>query len=121
MDISNSADLVDVRDIIARFEELDADDERDLDDDQEHVELGSLLEELSGNGGDEQWRGDWYPVTLIRETYFTEYAQDLAEDCFEYTNDNSWPYSHIDWEAAAADLQQDYTSIEYAGVTYWYR
>jgi hypothetical protein len=42
--------------------------------------LYDLLAELRGNGGDHEWRGDWYPVTLIRDSYFTEYAQSFAED-----------------------------------------
>lgn len=32
-----------------------------------------------------------------------------------------WPLRHIDWDAAAEELKQDYTSVEFDGVTYWIR
>ncbi len=91
---------------------------------EEALELHSLkaiLEDLKGNGGDEQWRGDWYPITLIRDSYFTEYAQELAEECGMVDPKASWPTRCIDWEQAADELKTDYTSTEIDGVTYWYR
>lgn len=128
-DISNSADIIDVRDIIERFEELeegthDGDGNQltlDGDDASEFSTLTELLHELEGYGGDEQWRGDWYPVTLIRDSYFEEYAQELAEDIGSVTGSEQWPHNCIDWERAARELQMDYTSVEYDGITYWYR
>ena len=95
----------------------------DLDDDEtEELEtLEGLLSDLEGYGGDEQWDGRWYPVTLIRESYFQEYAQELAEDIGAIPKDASWPCTCIDWEQAARELRMDYSSVEYDGVTYWYR
>ena len=87
---------------------------------EELTTLESILEDLAGNGGDEHWDGDWYPVTLIRDSYFQDYAQDLAEDC-GFVSGNEWPARCIDWEQAARELQMDYTSTEIDGVTYWYR
>ena len=78
--------------------------------------LQVVLSELKGNGGDEQWRGDWYPVMLIRDSYFDDYAQELAV-CLT----KRWPYTCIDWVQAARELQMDYTSTEIDGVTFWYR
>lgn len=83
--------------------------------------LTALLEELEGNGGDEEWRGAWYPVTLIRESHFEDYAQELAEDIGAIDRDAGWPLRHIDWEAAADELLIDYTSTEFDGVIYHYR
>lgn len=140
-DISNSEDLIDVRDIIDRVEELrtawaeatgDDPDDYDLsgddwraglDDDEsvEMVSLTELLNELRGSGGDHQWHGDWFPVTLIRDTYFEDYARELAEDIGAVPSDASWPAYCIDWEWAARELRMDYTSAEFDGVTYWYR
>lgn len=120
-DPTNSNDIVDVRDVIARYEELSAIEERDEDEETEFSSLTKLLNELCGSGGDEQWRGDWYPVTLIRDDYFEQYARDLADDIGAINRDAKWPNTHIDWEAAARDLQQDYSSVEWDGVTYWYR
>lgn len=91
--ISNMDDTIDLRDVIARIEELEdnarsfENPQGDLEEHDTHVAeseelavLLALMEECKGNGGDEKWRGDWYPVTLVRESYFKEYAQELAED-----------------------------------------
>lgn len=93
-------------------------------DDDEREELAAItafMEELEGNGGDEQWRGNWYPGTLIRDSYFKDYAMELAEDIGAINNDAAWPANCIDWDQAARKLQMDYSSAEFQGVTYWYR
>lgn len=114
--------VLDVRDIIARVEALReySEDAGEADAD-ELRELSALLKDLAGNGGDEQWEGDWYPVTLIRDSYFREYAQELAEDIGAINHDAGWPARCIDWDQAARELRMDYTSCEFGGVTYWYR
>lgn len=119
-EITNSDDLIDIRNVIERYEALE-DIDRDEDDALEFSLLGKLLEECKGNGGDEQWRGDWYPVTLIRDSYFKDYAQELAEDIGAINKDATWPNNYIDWDAATEALQGDYTTVEFDGVTYWVR
>lgn len=129
------ADVIDVRDIIARVlelrderdeynEKMGSPDAWDSVPDGEPEELGMLegiLSELAGYGGDEEFEGDWYPVELIADSYFQEYAQNLAEDCGVVDTNAKWPMNCIDWEQAARDLQMDYGSIEIRGFTYWYR
>jgi hypothetical protein len=83
--------------------------------------LNALLDELRGNGGDEEWRDAWYPVTLIRESYFTEYAQELADDIGAIDSNAGWPTAHIDWNAAADALLVDYSAVMFDGVEYYYR
>lgn len=119
-------DIIDVRDIIARFESLEADSHTwcdDGDDADAWAELHALqaiLADLMGNGGDEQWRGDWYPCTLIRDSYFTYYAREMLEDCGTIPRDlPSWV--EIDWDATAGNVRMDYTPVEIDGSTYWYR
>ncbi len=93
-------------------------------DDEESEELAallSLMDDLKGNGGDEQWRGDWYPLTLIRYSHFRDYAQELAEDIGALPSDAQWPTNCIDWDQAARELRMDYTSVEFHDVTYWTR
>ena len=138
--ISHLDDIIDVRDIIARVEELreERDDlqtaldggsqedvnalaEWETDNAEELAELESLLDDLNGMGGDEQWEGDWYPVTLIRGSYFQDYAQELAEECGMIDTNAKWPMTCIDWEQAARELKYDYSSVEVNGVTYWTR
>lgn len=57
-------------------------------------------------------------VTLVRDSYFVQYAQDYAADTTDRDTDR-WPLCHIDWDAAADSLQQDFTAIDFDGVTYW--
>jgi hypothetical protein len=121
-------DVIDVRDVIERFEELE---KEHLAHPSEHVEfkqLKELLDDLKSYGGDEQWRGDWYPLTLVRDSHFKNYAQELAEDCCPFSRNSPemkalemWPYRCIDWEQAARELKMDYSIINFDGVDYWYR
>ena len=117
-------------DVIKRFEELETELEAEHTDSEQNevldarAELENLrdfLAGLCGTGRGHQWRGDWYPVTLIRESCFTAYAQELAEDIGAIPSDASWPCSHINWEQAARELQCDYTGADFDGVTYYAR
>lgn len=129
--IDSYQDIIDVRDIIQRIEDLEetsngsvangVDGAEYEEDHEEYAELSALLADMRGYGGDEQWRGDWYPLTLIRDSHFTEYAEQLAEDIGAVTENAAWPNSYIDWERAARELQMDYASVDYNGTTYWYR
>lgn len=72
--------------------------------------------------------GDWdYGETFIADSYFEDYARELAEDTSgRAIRDAEWPMNCIDWEAAAEQLKADYTSYELPGiggntVTYWAR
>ena len=118
-DLDLTDDIIDVRNIIGRFEEIE--ESEDADEIEQRDTLASLLSELQGNGGDEQWRGDWYPLTLIRDSYFEDYARELAEDIGAVGKNAGWPNQYIDWEAASEALQMDYTSIDIEGGPYWYR
>ncbi|KVE35712.1 hypothetical protein [Burkholderia sp. BDU5] len=51
----------------------------------------------------------------------TRAASELASDCDMIKRDATWPNNCIDWERAARELQVDYSSVEFDGVTYWYR
>lgn len=139
---TNSDEIIDVRDIISRIETLeplvssligiDPDEEpakfaeavatgSEAEQANELQDLYAFMAGICGQGGDEQWRGDWYPVTLVRDSHFKDYAQELAEDIGAINSDATWPNNCIDWERAARELQYDYTSVEFDGVTYWVR
>lgn len=126
-----AADLIDVRDIIARVEELEEVIDTAPEDgvwtqaeqneaNRERIALEAILDELKGYGGDEQWRGDWYPVTLIEDAYFVEYVQDMLADCGELPR-NLPHYIAIDWRTTARNIRTDYSSVDVDGLTYWYR
>jgi hypothetical protein len=131
-EISNSDDVIDSRDVIARIAELESerddythDDDGNLtnadwaadnpDEAAELTALTALAEEA------EQYAADWkYGEALVRDSYFTEYAMDLLEDSGDLPKDLPH-YVVIDREATARNIQMDYTAIEYDGVTYWIR
>jgi hypothetical protein len=65
---------------------------------------------------------DWhYGATLIHESHFTAYAEQLAEDIGAIDRNTKWPNNHIDWDAAAEELMQDYTEVDFDGETYYVR
>lgn len=124
--IDLTADILDIRDIIERYEYLEdsvlsvSAEEADCEELEEALILGKLLDDLKGYGGDEQWRGEWYPVTLIRDSYTAEYTEDLIKDCCDLPRDIP-SYIAIDWEQTWESIRVDYSDVEIDGVTYWYR
>lgn len=146
-EIDNSQDMIDLRDVIAKFEELESElteaknqqstiskalpldswiEESNIEEHpfidaiEEYLLLKNLLESLKGCGGDENWRDNWYPISLIRDSYFETAMDELLEDIGElkaYDKRPCYIKITIDYNA----LQMDYSSIDYEGVTYWYR
>jgi hypothetical protein len=127
--ISNSDDIIDSRDVIARIKELEALKEEC----DEHIAAGDSPSPYAFSGADElaalkalaaEGRGcaDWESgETLIRDSYFKDYAQELADDIGAIDSQGKWSTYCIDWDQAARELQMDYTSVDFDGVTYWTR
>jgi len=123
---TNLDDVIDSREVIERIEELEADIEDAGVDGPIDVEVRALdieelatLKALAEEGKDSP---DWpYGETLIRYSYFEDYAQELAEDCGMVQEGANWPNTCIDWEQAAEELQMDYTVVDFDGVEYWIR
>lgn len=119
MSISNYYDVIDSRDIIERIEELQvliAEESTDADFLEwckEFDALTSLAEEA------EKYSDDWqYGAQLIRESYFEIYMDEMIADCYELPEDLPfWMTVVYDYEA----LKQDYTEIDFDGVTYYIR
>jgi hypothetical protein len=120
-EITNSQDIIDSRDVIARIAELE---DRVFNpimvaDEYEKSELGALLELQEEAEGYSDWKDG---ATLIRDSYFEQYAEEFAEDIGAIDPDTStWPSNHIDWEAAANELKGEYTGVTFDGVEYWVR
>lgn len=167
-EVSNTDDLIDSRDVIARIEELEGERESlaeavteaeeavselaaegieesphgvppgspalvaacadlvkaqealaEWDSSEEAAELAALRA-LAEEG--ENYAEDWmHGATLIRESYFEDYARDFADDIGAIKRDMAWPCNHIDWAAAADELKTDYTEIDFGGVPYLVR
>lgn len=132
-EITNSEDIIDSRDVIARIADLegcdcgsDREDGEGCDDTdcptcyEDVREELTALKELAGQASG--YAADWqYGEALIRDSYFQTYAMELADDIGAVDTNAGWPMSCIDWEQAARELQMDYTSVEFDGVTYWIR
>jgi len=148
--ISNSDDVIDSRDIEERITELESarddwQEENTLPDysntdkdtpegwtpeqfekwvEWDESEEGEDLNALYSLRDDlEDYCPDWrYGTTLIRESYWVEYCKDMVEELGELPKGlPDFIESNINWQGVAEDLQQDYTSGEYDGVTYWAR
>jgi hypothetical protein len=146
MSISKYDEIIDSRDVIKRIEELEEErqslqDDVDIantedppnpsalneaeealsewdnaDDAEELKALKALAEEGEGYS---DWR---HGAQLINEDYFETYAREFAEDLHgAEMRSAAWPFSCIDWEQAAAELQQDYSAVDFDGQTFWVR
>jgi len=91
-------------------------EEWDAENGDELKALKDFCEEGESNSSD--WQ---HGETLIHEDYFQEYAQQFADDIGAIDAKAHWPICHIDWEAAAEALKQDYAEIEWDGETYLIR
>jgi len=111
----STLDMFDSRAIDDRIEELDMLD--NADDPEDAAELEALLAFRDGAAASE-WE---YGVTFISDYYFEDYARELAEDTGAVPDDLAWPRTCIDWEQAARELQSDYASVEFDGLTFYFR
>ena len=85
----------------------------DNSDDFEHIEeIDELEDEIS-----EFFHGE----ILIHEDDFTEYCEDMVNDCYDIENIPSFIKDNIDWEGVASDLEVDYTNVTYQGESYLIR
>jgi hypothetical protein len=134
--IDNTQDVMDSRDVIKRFEEITSEVEalaeeagQELDDFLKDNESDEAMEykTLKQVCEDGENSPDWtHGETLISDSYFTDYIEELINDCYEMPkeiNSGGWPWRHIkiDFEAAADEAKQDYFEIDFDGIIYWIR
>lgn len=87
--------------------------------DQDNEDTLNILKKFREEGQDatSEWDDG---ATCIRDDYFEEYAKELVEE-LGYMPKDFPSFIEIDWEATARNLESDYTSIEFDGVTYLVR
>lgn len=147
-EITNREDVIDSREIIDRIEYLEdeqttlsdkLDEAKENEDNLEELQTalkdaqealkewdesdeGQELRALKSIQDEADGYSDWkHGATLIRDSYFTEYAEQLANEMGAINKDQSWPNNCIDWKQAADELKQDYTCVDFDGVDYWIR
>lgn len=87
-------------------------------------EEGEELKALKALADECEGYGDWeYGEALIRDSYMDEdWARQEMEDLGYISKDlPSLIADNINWRGVLEDLQQDYTEVEWDGVTYWMR
>lgn len=119
--IDNGQDIMDSRDVIARIDEL-KDEILSATNEDELIDLNDELKALEALAEEASGSPDWpHGETLIRDTYFQDYAEQLADDIGAIPANVDWPLTYIDWPAATDALKQDYMSVDFDGVEYWIR
>lgn len=132
---TNNDSYIDARDVARAVEDLE--DERaalvdaveSAEDEEAEKEARAALEEFDSSDDAAELKhlsaflaeiGDArYVSTLVSDDAFADHARQLAEDMGAEIDE--WPYTCIDWEQAANELQADYSSAEFDGTTYWFQ
>jgi hypothetical protein len=127
-----SEDILDSRDLNELLERLEGERDGIAEDGESDDEVAASLKEWDEDNGellkalqelrDECEGSGWqHGIGFIRDSYFKDYAQELADDIGAIDKNASWPNTCIDWDKAASELQTDYTSTEIGGIDYWWR
>lgn len=125
--VDNSIDILDSRDVMERIDELEGlliDKLTDVE--ESKVEVEEIRRELDSlkklQDGASTLSCGWDDgETLIRDSYFEDYAREFASDIGAVSKDFSWPNNHIDWISAAEELKMDFVCVDFDGVDYWIR
>jgi hypothetical protein len=118
--ITGNEDWLDSRDIQERLEWLESFDDEDLTDEEkeEYNELYRFREYMIEHYDKDSWS---WGFLFIRDEYFTEYAEEFANEVGAIDDKQYWLTKHIDWDAVASDMQDDYWEVDFFGNTYWTR
>lgn len=114
-EITNTEDQLDSRNVQERMDYLEKENDPSADMIHELETLTELKRQYVDYFGESSWE---FGAQFVRDSYFQDYAQELAEDCGMIPEGLQWPVNCIDWEQAARDLEMDYTEIDFDGVAY---
>jgi hypothetical protein len=118
------SDIYDLRELTAELDALRTKASAGLDDEEQDrlEQLEALDAEFFAVFADsmEDYADNIDPI-LIADSYFEDYARQLAEDIGAIDRNQGWPACHIDWKAASENLLMDYTSVSFEGREYWIR
>lgn len=135
--VNNDQDIIDSRDLIARIEELEG-EIAELEEERAYLGEGRIdrldeirndlftmeadLKALKEFAQEAEYSPDFeHGEALIRDSYFAEYAEQLADDIGAIDKNAGWPMQFVNWKEAAEALKQDYHLAEFDGEIYWIR
>jgi len=121
-DCTPGQDMIDLRDVLEARRDLFA---RAVDSKapsltSDEIRLyAAIVALVVGELGGDLESAAYMEPTLVHDCHFTRYARTLAVDLEAIDNPGFWPVCHINWDAAAASLREEYTEVTYGGHTYW--
>lgn len=86
-------------------------------DEYDREELDILLKLQEECEGYSDWK---YGETLIRESYWEDYVQELVEELGYISKDFPW-WIEVNWGRTAENVAQDYTTVDFDGTDYYIR
>jgi len=118
--IDPNAGVIDGRELVDRigWHEIDEEDGLEAGDAEELAALRKLVAEVEGISG-EQCR---YGVSIVGDGFFTEYIRNRfvdTQDSDHSVDIGTWPFSHIDWDAAADEEKRHFSSVTFEGRLFW--
>ena len=107
-------DFDELTEIVDNSEDEDIQEwKEDNSDDFDHIEEIDYIEDTVSEFS--------FGETLIPNYDFTEYCKDMAKDCYDLGNVPGFIRDNINWDGVASDLEVDYSSVTYQGVSYLVR
>ena len=95
----------------------DAENKYGTEEQEELAALEALMEEIG-----ERTMRDGEQMIPTSNGGFEDYAREIASDLYgKEISDAKWPFSCIDWERAAEELEQDHTLVSFQGEDYLIR
>ena len=113
-------DILDLRDIKEKRDEIMSGEYSDFDSAEDALDYLKAVKELEDDYLYDSLDAIAYKQApgLIHDDYFEEYAENYADDIGAIDANATWPLNHIDWAEAADELKHDFIEVEFGGYTY---
>lgn len=85
----------------------------------EHIDYEDYKNLLDFANEAKDYNSDWiHGATLIRYSQFEDYVKEFCNEC-GYISRHMPNFIEIDWSATAENMKDDYTEVDFDGVTYY--
>lgn len=121
--INFSSNVLDIREIVGRFQFLDSEFEKVINSDtsyddwtdekeEEFTVIQKVLDDI--RGCDYEWNGNIYPLTFVHEKHFQKYIEATVSE-------NLPSLISVDWKKTAENQKRDYFEVEIGGSVYFFK